>query len=353
MNNKDVIICIDDESIILTLIKAQLEAHFGDLYSFRYFETAEAALEEVTKLKENKENLVMAIVDQILPGKQGTDFLKEVSELFPNVIKILFSGKSDFSAVIEAINEAEIFRYLIKPWDETDFLNIVERGLQQYYIKESIELQLAEIHHRVKNNLTIITCLLELQIGELNDDESKFYFQQSINRINSIARVHELIYESEDMASVDIKQYLEKIIPAIQMSLDGFNKKVDFVFDIPSHKMKVNQAIPIGLIFNELITNSFKYAFKDRDKGTISIRMVSERKRVTFVYEDDGVGFESQKLYSKNGNLGLTLVHLQLQQLESVHNVESNGKFRLEFSFDTAKAKYLSESIHALSPIVF
>ncbi len=353
MNRKDVIICIDDESIILTLIKAQLKNHFGDRYTYMFFENAEDAFEEVKRLKENKENLVMTIVDQILPGMQGTDFLTDVSNIYPNVIKILFSGKSDFSAVITAINEAEIFRYLIKPWDEVDFLNIVERGLQQYYIKENIELQLAEIHHRVKNNLTIITCLLELQIGELHDKESRQYFQQSINRINSIAKVHELIYASEDMASVDIKEYLEKVIPAIQVSLNGFNKTVDFSFDIPSHKLKVNQAIPLGLIFNELITNSFKYAFDDNVDNHISIKMNIENKRISFVYEDNGSGFKSGASFKNSSNLGLTLIQLQLQQLESVYSVESNGKFRLEFSFDAGKAKHLRESIKDLSPISF
>ena len=353
MNNTDVIICIDDESIILTLIKAQLENHFGDQYRYMFFENAEDAYKEVIKLKESKQNLVMAIVDQILPGKQGTEFLTQISGIYPNVVKILFSGKSDFSAVIQAINEAEIFRYLIKPWDEVDFLNIVDRGLQQYYIKENIELQLAEIHHRVKNNLTIITCLLELQIGELKDDSSRFHFQQSINRINSIAKVHELIYASEDMASVDIKEYLEKIIPAIQVSLVGFKKDVEFKFDIPSHKLKVNQAIPLGLIFNELITNSFKYAFNGSERGEITIDMKIDHKRVTFVYEDSGNGFKSEANFKNSNNLGLTLIHLQLQQLESVYSVQSNGKFRLEFSFDTDKAKYLVESIKDLSPLAF
>ena len=353
MNNKDVIICIDDEHIILTLIKAQLESHFGDRYRYICFETAEDAFEEVKNLKASKQNLVMTIVDQILPGKQGTDFLTEVSSIYPNVIKILFSGKSDFSAVITAINEAEIFRYLIKPWDEVDFLNIVDRGLQQFYIKENIDLQLAEIHHRVKNNLTIITCLLELQLGELNDDVSKVHFKQSINRINSIAKVHELIYESEDMASVDIKEYLQKIVPAIQQSVNGFKKSVNFKFDIPSHKLKVNQAIPLGLIFNELITNSFKYAFNDNSEGLIKISMSIDYKRVSFVYEDSGNGFNSESTFKNKSNLGLTLIRLQLQQLESVYSVQSNGKFRLKFSFDTDKAKYINAPNNQLIPLGF
>lgn len=353
MNTKDVILCIDDESIILTLIKAQLESYFKDRFIYKYAESAETAYEIIDEIKEENLNLVMTIVDQILPGQQGTDFLTVVTKDFPHVVKILFSGKNDFNAVITAINEAEIYRYLIKPWDEEDFLNIVERGLQQYYVKENIELQLAEIHHRVKNNLTIITCLLELQIKDLNDETSRTHFQQSINRISSIAKVHELIYESEDMASVDIKSYLEKIIPAIQSSMDGFSREVTFKFDIPSHKLKVNQAIPLGLIFNELITNSFKYAFENQKRGTISIKMKTHGRRLTFKYEDNGQGFKNPSAFRSSKSLGLTLVHLQLQQLESVYTVETKNRFKLEFSFDSVKAKMALGKIRQIPPLLF
>lgn len=352
MKKTDVIICIDDESIILRLIRAQLENHFGDQYQYMMFHDAESAYKEIINLKQNNQNLVMAIVDQILPGQQGTVFLTDISKIYPNVVKILFSGKSDFSAIIQAINEAEIFRYLIKPWDEQDFLNIVDRGLQQYYVKENIELQLAEIHHRVKNNLTIITCLLELQISELRDESSKLHFQNSINRINSIAKVHELIYSSEDMASVDIKKYLEKLIPAIRHSINGL-KNVKFDFHIPSHKLKVNQAIPLGLIFNELITNSIKYAFKDSHDCTISIKMKVEHNRITFVYEDNGQGFNYIPEFESPGNLGLTLIRLQLQQLECDYQIDSENKFKLEFTFETNTAKYINESIKKLYPLAY
>lgn len=355
MNPKDIILCIDDEPIIRKLIKGQLESKYGDRFIIELAEDVESAAVIIENIKNSEHTLVMAIVDQILPGKQGTEFLTEISEEYPNIVKILFSGKSDFNAVIAAINEAEIFRYLIKPWDEVDFLNIVERGLQQFYIKENIDLQLAEIHHRVKNNLTIITCLLELQINELKDEPSRNQFRQSINRINSIAKVHELIYESEDMASVDIKEYLEKIIPAIQATLRSkeLDLHIDFSFEIPSHKLKVNQAIPLGLIFNELITNSFKYAFEDTDHPKISILMQSDGNRLTFTYEDNGKGFERTESFNQTKKLGLTLVHLQLQQLESVYTVDSDQKFKLSFTFDSGRAKNLNGALRQLTPIAF
>lgn len=339
MNTKDVILCIDDESIILRLIKSQLEGYFKDRFLYEYAQSVEGALKIIDRLKENNQNLVMTIVDQKLPGKQGTEFLTEISKDYPNVIKILFSGKSDIDSIIAAINEAEIYRYLLKPWDEDDFINIVENGLKQYYVKENIELQLAEIHHRVKNNLTIISCLLELQINELKDEQIKSHFKQSINRINSIAKVHELIYKSEDMTSVDIKAYLENIIPAILNSVESQDLKIDFNFDIPSHNLPVNQAIPLGLIFNELITNSVKYAFRQRNNGVISISMHTKKSKLLFTYEDDGNGFDEGIGFRTTKSLGLTLVHLQLQQLESVYNVETENHFKLDFSFNALKPK--------------
>ncbi len=338
MTQRDVILCIDDEPIILQLIRKQLEKKFGDRFDYLFAEDADEADAMIQQLEKEGKQLVMAIVDQILPGRQGHEFLIGLGDTHPKAIKILFSAKADFTSVVSAINEAQIFRYLIKPWDETDFTNIVEKGLQQYYIKENIELQLAEIHHRVKNNLTIISCLLELQITELEHEESKEYFAQSINRINSIAKVHELIYDSDDMSSVDIKQYLDRVIPAIRDTMEDFSKNIKMKFSIPSLKLRVNQAIPLGLLFNELLTNTFKYAFKGRDEGCICISMKLEAHKLRVIYKDNGVGFENKiTSFESSGNLGLTLIHLQLQQLESDYTIDTDGQFRLEFSFDVLK----------------
>ena len=345
MNPREVILCIDDEPAILHLIKGQLVPTFAEQFDLRFAGDAEEASEIVKELRINKQPLVMAIVDQLLPGKLGHEFLADITELYPNVIKILFSGKNDFDVVIRAINEAQIFRYLIKPWKQEDFINIIQRGLSQYYIKESVEVQLAELHHRVKNNLTVITCLLELQSGELSDESSKGYFQQSINRINSIAKVHELIYDSEDMASVDINRYLNRIIPSIEASVNKLKKKIDIKIDIPKYRLKVNQAIPLGLLFNELITNSFTYAYPDKEHGTISISMTQDWNRLHFNYEDDGVGFSPDVHFTDNSHLGLTLVRLQLQQLECTYFVETKNKFHLEFSFDALKVKRMDNSL--------
>ncbi len=110
-------------------------------------------------------------------------------------------------------------------------------------------------------------------------------------------------------------------------------KNVNFVINIEEYKLNINEAIPLGLLFNELITNSFKYAFKDQEKRIIHIDLSAERNKISVLYEDNGVGYGSSVNFDEPKNLGLNLIHAQLQQLAAEYKVDTDSKFRLEFSF--------------------
>ena len=343
MNKKDVILCIDDEQIILNSLSKQLIRKFGTRFEYEFAESGEEALEILNELEEDGKTVVMAVSDQIMPGMYGDEFLTKFHDKYPKSIKILLTGQAALDSAMNAINKADLYRYLTKPWNEDDFLLTVDRGLQQYYLQDRASVLLAEIHHRVKNNLTIISSLLELQVNEFDDKEIKIPFQQSINRVHSIAKVHELMYDSNDMASVEIHEYLDRILPAVQQTLQG-DKSIDLRMDVPIFKLDMNQCIPLGLMFNELLTNSFKYAFTDVEEGVISISMHTFGQELRFVYEDNGQGFSKDNSFENSTNLGLTLVKLQLQQLECSYDVETEGKFRLEFSFN---ANEVESDIHS------
>ncbi|SMO77993.1 PAS domain-containing protein [Gracilimonas mengyeensis] len=193
---------------------------------------------------------------------------------------------------------------------------------------------LAEVHHRVKNNLAIISGLLELQRMEANDENIHDYFNQSINRISSIAMVHELLYQSEEFSSVDLHSYLQRLIPGIQDTMSSSHKNISINLNIENYQISINQAIPIGLLLNELLTNSFKYAFKNRKKGVINIVLKRfDKNKLRINYSDDGVGFTEHIEFEKPQNLGLTLVHTQLQQLNSDYTVDTENGFNLEVIF--------------------
>lgn len=125
MNNtsfkKPVIICVDDEKIILDSLNRQLQRHFGDQYEYEFCESADEALELINQLNAEGYSVIMVISDQIMPGMSGDQFLVEVQESHPKIIKILLTGQASLESAIRAINKANLYRYITKPWSESDF----------------------------------------------------------------------------------------------------------------------------------------------------------------------------------------------------------------------------------------
>lgn len=191
---------------------------------------------------------------------------------------------------------------------------------------------LSEVHHRVKNNLAIVSGLLELQSMEL-DMEYKLPLQRSINRIHSIAMVHELMYQTEKLSSVNIKDYLDKLIPAIQRTMQTKND-VEINLALEDYEMNINQAIPLGLLINELLTNSFKYAFLKQFDGRIDILMKVNQSSLEFTYKDNGQGFKEGTHFDKKTSMGLNLIHAQLEQLHADFTVITENRFELSFKFE-------------------
>gem|GEM_PF-3823731 len=192
---------------------------------------------------------------------------------------------------------------------------------------------LSEIHHRVKNNLAIVSGLLELQKVEMDDLRLATAFDQSINRIISIAMVHELMYNTDDLSSVDVHAYLEKLIPAISATMQNKAQNVQFALDIEEYRLNINQAIPLGLLLNELITNSFKYAFNGKADNRIDITLSSKNDQVNVSYYENGTGFPEGIEFNAPKNLGLNLIHAQLTQLDATFQAKTDNGFLLDFSF--------------------
>jgi two-component sensor histidine kinase len=336
MTKKDIILCVDDEQIILNALNKQLLRKFGSRFEYEFAESAEEAIELIDELDEAGYTIVMVISDQIMPGMAGDEFLTLFHKRFPKSMKILLTGQAALDSAMNAINKADLYRYLTKPWNESDFLLTVEKGLQQFYLQDKASVLLAEVHHRVKNNLSIISSLLQLQANIFTDESVKVPFHQSINRVNSIAKVHEIIYDSDSLSTVNIKEYLQRIIPAIQNTMQDYSKNITISLDIPEIEIDMNQTVPLGLLFNELLTNTYKYAFVGRNSGNIAIKMKCEGSKIHFVYHDDGVGLQEHTNFEHSTNLGLMLIKLQLQQLESEYSLYTDDGYRLEFSFEAS-----------------
>jgi PAS domain S-box-containing protein len=190
--------------------------------------------------------------------------------------------------------------------------DITERKIAEENIKISLqekEVLLREIHHRVKNNMQIISSMLNLQMGYIKDKNITDIFSESQNRILSMALVHEKLYQSSDLRNIDFKGYINdlgiNLLQSYNVNYIKLNVNVEDIY------LDIDLAIPAGLIINELITNSIKYAFPDRMKGEIKIsfRSINENM-LELVVSDNGIGLPKDLDFRKSTTLGLHMVTL-------------------------------------------
>ncbi|MCX6683560.1 MAG: PAS domain S-box protein [Methanoregula sp.] len=205
---------------------------------------------------------------------------------------------------------------------------VVEHELAEKQIRAALNekmVLLQEIHHRVKNNLQIIISLLNLQTRQISDENVKKVLQESQNRIRVMALVHEKLYRSDDISQIILSEYIRNLITTLLnfYSLDrrGIAVKVEMK-DIP---LNIDTAIPVGLIINELVTNSLKHAFPDGRKGEISLSVQKENRILNIIFKDDGVGIPSGFDWRNAPSLGLRLIITLVEQLNGTIELDRNN----------------------------
>lgn len=189
------------------------------------------------------------------------------------------------------------------------------------------EALLREVHHRVKNNFQIISSLINLQLSEIQDPAPLLDLQ---SRVQSMALVHELLYESEDITSIDMRRYIERLTSSI---LDSYHAAgIELNVSAKDVTLPIETAVPLGLIINELITNSVKYAFSEG--GEITVELESEGNDFTLTISDNGVGFPPDFVLEESDSLGLKLVSGLVDQLDGdlEMDMEDGTQFRVRFS---------------------
>jgi len=216
--------------------------------------------------------------------------------------------------------------------------DITDRKLKEIKISESLkekETLLSEIHHRVKNNLAIISGLLELNLFHVEDDHVIDLIRSSQLRIRSMAKVHEKLYQSDSFTHISFREYIQELIESVQSAMSDDKFEPNIKTEIEDVNLNINYAIPCGLILNELITNSWKHAFPDREKGTIVVSFVREAEKIKLSVKDNGVGLPEDFNKDEVQTLGLTLINILSQQIEadmSMRNTEDGFACTLVFS---------------------
>ncbi len=222
-------------------------------------------------------------------------------------------------SILEENQNGKIFFVMIQ--DVTDSKNSEMQIVKSLNEKEVL---LKEIHHRVKNNLQIISSILSLQSDNFDDPKYKKVFLESQNQIKSMALVHEKLYQSGELNSINFNGYTEDLINYLKIAFDIYDDRIKFKMDISNAKLQVNTAIPMGLIVNELITNSLKHAF-DEKKGEINIIIKDREEYFDFFYSDNGIGLPDDFNLQSITSLGLSLVINLVEQIGGSLDFENNN----------------------------
>ena len=218
--------------------------------------------------------------------------------------------------------------------------DITNRKLAETKIKASLkekETLLQEVHHRVKNNMQVITSLLQLQSNNIENNQIKEALKGSQSRVYAMSAVHEMLHGSENLSEIDLKSYLSKITTSIYQTYSADHKKVKLNSNVENIPINLNQAYPLGLIINELISNSLKYAFPDDREGEIKVSIKKQDKELKLIIMDDGVGVPENFDWKNSKSLGLKLICTLVEnQLDGSIDMESkNGtKFAIKFNIE-------------------
>jgi two-component sensor histidine kinase/CheY-like chemotaxis protein len=358
------ILCIDDEPALRLTIQAYLE-DMGHLAA-----TAQDGEQGLALIRAEEFDAVL--LDLTMPGLSGLAVLEEAAVIKPNLPVVVVSGTGNIHDVIAALRLGA-WDFLTKPIEDMAILvhalekvieraslirenqlhrerlevlvrkrteklrqEVAERRAVEKALRTSLaekEVLLKEVHHRVKNNLQIVSSLLSLQALKF-DDALSAAFMDSQARVRAMALVHEKLYRSGDLSRIYFPDYLRQLSTFLLQAYRPKGKAVDS--DIQCHDLclPVDFAIPCGLIVNELFTNSLKHAFPGRSSGTIRLRASQEGSQAHLVVEDDGVGFPPDFVVEQAESLGLQLVTNLTHQLSGTLTVDSDpsgSRFTLRF----------------------
>lgn len=222
------------------------------------------------------------------------------------------------------------------------FISVVEDITARHAAAEKLrnsltekEVLLKEIHHRVKNNMQIVSSLLQLQSNQVSDPEMADMFVESQGRIRTMALIHEKLYRARDLAQIDFKEYVESLTSLLTHTYASGAGNVTVELDLESVQLGLDTAVPVGLILNEFVTNSIKHAFPDGRAGVISISLKRRSANsVEINVHDNGVGVPAGFDLSSNETLGLRLVKILVAQIEGELNHSTGMGMHYTLSFN-------------------
>lgn len=225
---------------------------------------------------------------------------------------------------------------------QSSSIDITKQKQVEENIKTSLlekEILLKEIHHRVKNNLQIISSLLKLQTRNIEDEKTEGILKECQERIMAMALVHSLLYKTKNLADIDFGEYAREIANQLFRSYKTSVSAISLVTHTENVRLSIDLAIPCGLIINELITNALKYAFGGIRNGEINIEIKQTENGIRLLFKDNGIGFPKTLDFYNTKTFGLKLVHMLVKQLDGSIEQFVNGGTRYVIIFSPQPLK--------------
>ncbi|MGB8234054.1 MAG: histidine kinase N-terminal 7TM domain-containing protein, partial [Methanobacterium sp.] len=254
--------------------------------------------------------------------------LKEKGKLEEYEVEMVTRTGKPVDVLISAKRDGETISGMI--------MDITENKKSQDLVKKSLlekEMLLKEIHHRVKNNLMVISSLLSLQSRYIKDEVSKSIFKESQNRARSMALIHELLYRSTDLKRINFGDYIKTLTNELFRMYVTDPNRIKLNINVEDVMLDINTAIPLGLIVNELVSNSMKHAFPNDRKGKIDIEFKLEDGIYSMIVSDNGVGFPKDYDLEVSDSLGLRIVNSLTEQIDGQIELERTNGTRYIIKF--------------------
>ena len=213
------------------------------------------------------------------------------------------------------------------------YKNLEDHASVQKSLRQK-EILLKEIHHRVKNNLFVVSSLLDFQSNYVDDPEVNKLLENCQNRITAMAMVHQHLYGNSELDRINFANYIESLLDNLAYSQASKERNINLILDLEPIELNIESANPCGLIVNELVSNALEHAFSDRSSGNIWLKLQNKHEKVVLTIQDDGVGFKpSLDLYNSD-SLGLELVCTLVEQLEAEIKLDRTTGTKIEITFD-------------------
>ncbi len=282
-------------------------------------------------------------IDEIIVGKDQRDSARKLSNS-TEAFKVTGVRRTKSGDAVDVL----IYGVPVKVDGKTIaiygiYLDITDQKRAETKLKGSLkekEVLLAEIHHRVKNNLAVITGLLDLQSHSSENEDVQNALKDSQMRINTMALIHEKLYQNDTLSNIDFSRYIVELVEVIEKSHQKTADKIDIRLDLDKIEFTITQAIPCGLLLNEILTNSFKHAYPDQFSGKpeIQISLSSEdENKILLKVSDNGVGLPEDFEDLGKTSLGLTLIKTLCRQIDAEMSVIGSQGTTYQFIFKLEK----------------